>query len=136
MYNVCDLIGRYIPLLESLKMESRKMLTIVIVGRLLFVPAFYFTAKYGTQGWMIMLTSLLGLTNGYLTVCVLTSAPKGYMVGLLNSHNFSGFSKFVFRSINVVHFYFFFMFAGTRTKCFGKRVGVVSSCRYFCRCNT
>ncbi|XP_027911937.1 equilibrative nucleotide transporter 3-like [Vigna unguiculata] len=79
MYNVCDLIGRYIPLLESLKMESRKMLTIVIVGRLLFVPAFYFTAKYGTQGWMIMLTSLLGLTNGYLTVCVLTSAPKGYM---------------------------------------------------------
>ncbi|WVZ02375.1 hypothetical protein V8G54_023181, partial [Vigna mungo] len=79
MYNVCDLIGRYIPLLKSLKLQSRKMLTIVIVSRLLFVPAFYFTAKYGAQGWMIMLTSLLGLTNGYLTVCVLTSAPKGYM---------------------------------------------------------
>ncbi|KAJ1434633.1 Equilibrative nucleoside transporter [Sesbania bispinosa] len=38
----------------------------------------YFTAKYGDQGWMIFLTSFLGLSNGYLTVCVLTSAPKGY----------------------------------------------------------
>ncbi|KAK7263598.1 hypothetical protein RJT34_31190 [Clitoria ternatea] len=78
MYNVCDLIGRYIPLLEILKLESRKLITTVIVSRLLFVPAFYFTARYGTQGWMIMLTSFLGLSNGYLTVCVLTSAPKGY----------------------------------------------------------
>ncbi|RDX96046.1 Equilibrative nucleotide transporter 3, partial [Mucuna pruriens] len=78
MYNVCDLIGRYIPLLKTLKLESRKMLTIAIVSRFLLVPAFYFTAKYGTQGWMILLTSFLGLTNGYLTVCVLTSAPKGY----------------------------------------------------------
>ncbi|KAG4967656.1 hypothetical protein JHK87_033307 [Glycine soja] len=81
MYNVCDLIGRYIPLLKFLKLESRKKLTTAIVSRLLFVPAFYFTAKYGTQGWMIMLTSFLGLSNGYFTVCVLTSAPKGYKVG-------------------------------------------------------
>ncbi|KHN41173.1 hypothetical protein glysoja_017217 [Glycine soja] len=78
MYNVCDLIGRYIPLLKFLKVESRKKLTTAIVSRLLFVPAFYFTAKYGTQGWMIMLTCFLGLSNGYFTVCVLTSAPKGY----------------------------------------------------------
>lgn len=27
---------------------------------------------------MILLTSYLGLTNGYLTVCVLTVAPEGY----------------------------------------------------------
>ncbi|KAG5118949.1 hypothetical protein JHK82_033369 [Glycine max] len=80
MYNVCDLIGRYIPLLKFLKLESRKKLTTAIVSRLLFVPAFYFTAKYGTQGWMIMLTSFLGLSNGYFTVCVLTSAPKGYKI--------------------------------------------------------
>uniref|UniRef100_A0A3N7G9C8 Uncharacterized protein n=1 Tax=Populus trichocarpa TaxID=3694 RepID=A0A3N7G9C8_POPTR len=78
MYNVCDLIGRYIPLLKFLKLESRKSLMIAILSRFLLVPAFYFTAKYGDQGWMIMLTSFLGLTNGYLTVCVLTSAPKGY----------------------------------------------------------
>ncbi|KAL5082114.1 hypothetical protein RYX36_010535 [Vicia faba] len=78
MYNVWDLIGRYIPLLKFLKLESRKLITIAILCRFLLVPAFYFTAKYGDQGWMIMLTSFLGLSNGYLTVCVMTSAPKGY----------------------------------------------------------
>ncbi|PRQ52968.1 putative equilibrative nucleoside transporter [Rosa chinensis] len=78
MYNVWDLIGRYVPCLDCLKLESRKWLMVVIVARFLLVPAFYFTAKYGDQGWMIMLTSFLGLTNGYLTVCVLTTAPKGY----------------------------------------------------------
>ncbi|KAF8414008.1 hypothetical protein HHK36_002006 [Tetracentron sinense] len=78
MYNVWDLVGRYIPLMEILKLESRKGLVIVILSRFLLIPAFYFTAKYGDQGWMITLTSFLGLTNGYLTVCVLTSAPKGY----------------------------------------------------------
>lgn len=78
MYNVWDLIGRYIPLLKCLKLESRKLITIAILSRFLLVPAFYLTAKYGDQGWMIMLTSFLGLSNGYLTVCVLTSAPKGY----------------------------------------------------------
>ncbi|KAL5056479.1 hypothetical protein RYX36_037161 [Vicia faba] len=78
MYNVSDLIGRYIPLIKILNLESRKLITTASVSRFLFIPAFYFTAKYGTQGWMIMLTSLLGLSNGYLTVCVFTSAPKGY----------------------------------------------------------
>ncbi|XP_009778597.1 equilibrative nucleotide transporter 3-like isoform X2 [Nicotiana tabacum] len=78
MYNVWDLIGRYVPLIKCLKLESRKGLMLVILLRFLLIPAFYFTAKYGDQGWMIMLTSFLGLSNGYLTVCVLTSAPKGY----------------------------------------------------------
>ncbi|PON88622.1 Equilibrative nucleoside transporter [Trema orientale] len=78
MYNVWDLIGRYIPLSRFLKLKSRKGLMVAILSRFLLVPAFYFTAKYGEQGWMILLTSFLGLTNGYLTVCVLTSAPKGY----------------------------------------------------------
>lgn len=78
MYNVLDLIGRYIPLVEKLKLKSRRTILIVTIARLAFVPAFYFTAKYGDQGWMILLTSLLGLTNGYLTVCVLTVAPNNY----------------------------------------------------------
>ncbi|GLT86997.1 hypothetical protein SLE2022_051020 [Rubroshorea leprosula] len=78
MFNVWDLIGRYIPLVKFLKLESRRGLTIAMLCRFLLIPAFYFTAKYGDQGWMIMLTSLLGLTNGYFTVCVLTSAPKGF----------------------------------------------------------
>ncbi|XP_054779088.1 equilibrative nucleotide transporter 3-like isoform X2 [Prosopis cineraria] len=78
MYNVLDLISRYVPLIQCLKMESRKGLLISILARFLLIPAFYFTAKYGDQGWMILLVSFLGLTNGYLTVCVLTVAPKGY----------------------------------------------------------
>ncbi|PON85795.1 Equilibrative nucleoside transporter [Trema orientale] len=78
MYNLLDFIARYIPLVKCLKLESRKGLLIAVLSRFLFIPAFYFTAKYGDQGWMIMLISLLGLTNGYLTVCVLTAAPKGY----------------------------------------------------------
>lgn len=50
------------------------------LARLLLIPAFYFTAKYGDQGYMIFLTSFLGLTHGHLTVCVLTAAPRGYKV--------------------------------------------------------
>ncbi|XP_022142378.1 equilibrative nucleotide transporter 3-like [Momordica charantia] len=78
MYNVWDLIGRYVPLINWVKLESRKGLLIAILSRFLLIPAFYFTAKYGDQGWMIFLTSFLGLTNGHLTVCVFTAAPKGY----------------------------------------------------------
>ncbi|KAF5192010.1 Equilibrative nucleotide transporter [Thalictrum thalictroides] len=78
MYNVWDLIGRYIPLIESLKLKSRTTILIATIARVALVPAFYFTAKYGDQGWMILLTSFLGITNGYLTVCVLTVAPNGY----------------------------------------------------------
>ncbi|KAH0853944.1 hypothetical protein HID58_092761 [Brassica napus] len=40
------------------------------------VHAFYFTAQSADQGWMVLLTSLLGLTNGYLTVCILANKPK------------------------------------------------------------
>ncbi|KAK7246609.1 hypothetical protein RIF29_41478 [Crotalaria pallida] len=78
MYNVVDLIARYIPLVPWLKLESRKGLLIAVLSRFFLIPAFYFTAKYGDQGWMILLVSFLGLTNGYLTVCVLTVAPRGY----------------------------------------------------------
>uniref|UniRef100_A0A2N9GMQ3 Uncharacterized protein n=1 Tax=Fagus sylvatica TaxID=28930 RepID=A0A2N9GMQ3_FAGSY len=63
---------------DIFRLESRKGLMIAVLSRFLLIPAFYYTAKYGDQGWMIMLTSFLGLTNGYLTVHVLTSAPKGY----------------------------------------------------------
>ncbi|KAK8953457.1 Equilibrative nucleotide transporter 3 [Platanthera guangdongensis] len=81
MYNVLDLIGRYTPMIKWLRIESRRGLMIAIISRFLFVPAFYFTANYGGgQGWMIFLTSLLGLTNGHLTVCVLTAAPRGYKI--------------------------------------------------------
>ncbi|KAJ1700745.1 hypothetical protein LUZ63_000524 [Rhynchospora breviuscula] len=76
MYNVLDLIGRYLPMI--IKLTSRKGIMAATLSRFLLIPAFYFTAKYGSQGWMIFLTSFLGLTNGYLTVCIFTEAPKGY----------------------------------------------------------
>ncbi|XP_010431740.1 PREDICTED: equilibrative nucleotide transporter 3 isoform X1 [Camelina sativa] len=78
MYNCWDLVGRYTPLLKWLKFENRKLITIAVLSRYLLIPAFYFTAKYGDQGYMIMLISVLGLTNGHLTVCIMTIAPKGY----------------------------------------------------------
>ncbi|XP_011015970.1 PREDICTED: equilibrative nucleotide transporter 3-like, partial [Populus euphratica] len=78
LFNASDLIGRYIPLLRSLKLESRKGLMIATLSRFLLLPAFYFTTKYGDQGWMIMVTSFLGLTNGYLTVRIFTSAKKNH----------------------------------------------------------
>lgn len=71
-------------MVKWLKIENRKLLTFAVLSRYLLVPAFYFTAKYGDQGWMIMLISVLGLTNGHLTVCILTAAPKGYKVIYLN----------------------------------------------------
>ncbi|GAB2285327.1 Epsin-3, clathrin recruitment and traffic between the Golgi and endosome [Dionaea muscipula] len=76
MYNVWDLIGRYLPLLIMLK--SRIGLMSASLARFLLIPCFYYTAKYGDQGWIIMLTSVLGITNGYLIVCVMTTAPEGY----------------------------------------------------------
>jgi len=82
VYNVMDLIASYIPLIKFLKLESRKGLLVATLYRFLLIPAFYFTAKYGDQGWMILLVSYLGLTNGYLTVCVYTVVPKGYKVSV------------------------------------------------------
>lgn len=75
-YNGWDALSRYIPLIKYLKIESKKWITACVLMRFLFVPAFYFTAKNADQGWMIILTSILGLTNGYLTVCILAVKPK------------------------------------------------------------
>ncbi|CAA7029762.1 unnamed protein product [Microthlaspi erraticum] len=78
MYNAWDSISRFIPSIKFLAMGSRKWITVFVLARFLLIPAFYFTAKYADQGWMIFLTSFLGLTNGYLTVCIFSNAPKGY----------------------------------------------------------
>ncbi|XP_042428486.1 equilibrative nucleotide transporter 3-like [Zingiber officinale] len=78
MYHVWDLVGGYVPLLKPVKLVSRKGLIFACLSRFLFIPAFYFTAKHGDQGWMIMLTPFLGLSHGYLSVCIFSEAPKGY----------------------------------------------------------
>lgn len=79
LFNVGDLLGRCIILIKRLRFSSRPGLVIAALSRLVFIPAFYFTAKYGSQGWMIMLCLLLGLSNGYLTVSIFVGAPKGYL---------------------------------------------------------
>ncbi|RZC75326.1 hypothetical protein C5167_050808, partial [Papaver somniferum] len=78
MFNVLDLVGRYIPMVESLKLKSRRGLMIATVSLFALIPVFYFTSKYGDQGWMLLLTSILGLSHGYLNVCYFTVAPQGY----------------------------------------------------------
>ncbi|KAM3365461.1 hypothetical protein ACQJBY_015280 [Aegilops geniculata] len=77
-YNGSDLIGRYVPLVEGIKVTSRRGLLAAVLARYLLVPAFYCAARYGGEAWMVALVSVLGLSNGYLTVCVLTEAPKPY----------------------------------------------------------
>lgn len=58
---------------------SRGRMTAAAAARFLLVPAFYLAARPGGgQGYTILLTAVLGLSNGYLTVCVLTEAPRGY----------------------------------------------------------
>ncbi|KAI3842130.1 hypothetical protein MKX03_028734 [Papaver bracteatum] len=76
VFNLLDLIGRYLPVSETIL--SRKGLVVAAMCRYLLIPCFYFTARYGSQGWMIFLTAFLGLSNGYLTVCVFTVLPQGY----------------------------------------------------------
>lgn len=136
MYNVGDLIGRYIPLLKFFKLESRKYITAATLSRFLLVPAFYFTAKYGDQGWMIMLTSFLGLSNGYLTVCVLTAAPKGYKVCPIHIHLKVSISWEFFKPWRLINTIGFHLFVGTRAKCTGKFACVVSIRWYLRWCYT
>lgn len=78
MFNVGDFLARYIPLIDWLRLESRKGLMAASLFRFVLIPSFYFAAKYGTQGLMLLLCIILGLSNGYLTVCILVTAPKGY----------------------------------------------------------
>ena len=121
MYNVLDLISRYIPLVPSLKLESRNGLLIAVLSRFLLIPAFYFTAKYGDQGWMIFLVSFLGLTNGYLTVCVLTIAPRGYTV----SYQYYDVTNVIFWCGHTWHFFHGFRFVGAWSKCVGEFACVI-----------
>ncbi|XP_026430834.1 equilibrative nucleotide transporter 3-like [Papaver somniferum] len=75
--NCLELFGRFLPVTE--RTLSRKVLVVAAICRYSLVPCFYFTAKYGGgQGWMIFLTSFLGLSHGYLTLCVFIGATQGY----------------------------------------------------------
>lgn len=78
LYNAGDFISRYFTLLYL--WDSRKGLFIACLSRALFIPCFYFAAKYATAGWMFLLCLSLGFTNGYLSTCIFMIAPRGYNV--------------------------------------------------------
>ncbi|KAK7256964.1 hypothetical protein RIF29_30605 [Crotalaria pallida] len=78
MFNVGDLISAYIPLIKCLELKSRKQIVIATLLRYLLIPAFYFTAKYGRQGWMIFLVLCMGLTHNYIIVSIFSHTPRGY----------------------------------------------------------
>ena len=86
MYNVGDLLGRCVVLIDGLLLKSRRAIVLLTLARSAFIPAFYFTAKYGAEGYMIFLTILLGLSNGYVTVSIFVNAPKGYLVRMRLPH--------------------------------------------------
>lgn len=78
LYNAGDFMSRYFPLLYL--WDSRKGLFIACLSRALFIPCFYFGAKYAAAGWMFLLCLSLGLTGGYLSTCIFMIAPQGYNV--------------------------------------------------------
>ncbi|XP_057968434.1 equilibrative nucleotide transporter 8 [Malania oleifera] len=78
IYNVSDFIGKSLTALHLLK--SIRKATWACIGRLLFYPLF--TGCLHGPRWLksevpvVLLTSMLGLTNGYLTSVAMILAPK------------------------------------------------------------
>lgn len=78
LFNVGDFLGRYMPLWKPFFLESRRGLFALCLARVLFVPCFFFAAKYADAGWMIFLCLMLGLTNGWPSVLGFMLPPRGY----------------------------------------------------------
>ncbi|KAL6274833.1 hypothetical protein ACE6H2_025525 [Prunus campanulata] len=78
VYNIADLVGKSLTAVYLLK--SIKKATWACITRLLFYPIF--TACLHGPIWlkteipMVVLTFLLGLTNGYLTSVIMMTVPK------------------------------------------------------------
>ncbi|KAL7091649.1 hypothetical protein ACP275_12G118600 [Erythranthe tilingii] len=77
-YNVFDLIGKTLTPLYL--MENAKAAIGASFGRLLFLPIFYVCLHgpdfFQTEIPVMILTCLLGLTNGYFTCVLMILAPK------------------------------------------------------------
>ncbi|KAJ7522806.1 hypothetical protein O6H91_18G027500 [Diphasiastrum complanatum] len=77
-YNVFDLVGKMLTAFYCI--ENRSLMVVGCICRLLFFPLFA-TCLHGpkflrTEGPLFILTSLLGVTNGYLTSVIMIYAPK------------------------------------------------------------
>ncbi|KAF9608801.1 hypothetical protein IFM89_011839 [Coptis chinensis] len=81
-YNVFDLVGKSLTAFYLL--ENTKVSVGACVGRLLFYPLFlgclHGPEFFRTEIPVIILTSLLGLTNGYFTSVLMILAPKSVQI--------------------------------------------------------
>lgn len=78
LFNLADCLGKSVPAVEALRLRAQSPLLAAAVARLIFVPAFHLSASHGAGAVATgALTLLLGLSNGYLTSCVMIAAPEG-----------------------------------------------------------
>ena len=84
LFNVCDLIGKSLPafaVIAKIAIPRPKMILFYSCCRVVFVPALIFAAKATPQattaGLVSAVSALLGLSNGYLTVCAFMTASEG-----------------------------------------------------------
>lgn len=84
LFNVCDLIGKSLPaftLVAQKGIPRPKAILFYSCCRVAFIPALIFSAKASskaaTAGLVSTVSALLGLTNGFLTVCAFMTASEG-----------------------------------------------------------
>lgn len=81
-YNVADLAGKVLT--GFYMIESQSLMSRACFGRLVFFPLFYAVlhgpAFFRTEAPVFLLTFLLGLSNGYLTSCLMIVAPKNVSI--------------------------------------------------------
>ena len=84
MFNVCDLVGKSLPAFRVIAergIPRPKAILLFSCCRVAFVPALIFSARArptaAAAGLVSAVSALLGLSNGYLTVCAFMTASAG-----------------------------------------------------------
>ena len=84
LFNVADLVGKSLPafkLVAAKGIPRPKAILLYSCCRVAFVPALIFAARAAPQaaaaGLVSAVSALLGLSNGYLTVCAFMTASEG-----------------------------------------------------------
>ena len=84
LFNFCDLVGKSLPAFRVIAergIPRPKAILFYSCCRVAFIPALIFSAKASSKtvaaGLVSAVSALLGLTNGFLTVCGLMTASEG-----------------------------------------------------------
>ncbi|KAK9832590.1 hypothetical protein WJX81_002002 [Elliptochloris bilobata] len=76
IYNLGDFAGKMTPVLvPAATVTAPAPIFACAAARLAFVPAYYFAARAGVAPAMMVLTGLLGISNGLTTVWAMVAAP-------------------------------------------------------------